>query len=82
MKYISTSGYQTVFEVDSAVQIWIIHLHGIQWERFRTEEDGAYDWMSRIGFLIHPNGEMMKTLSDKAMTNQSHCEKSEDSEGH
>ncbi len=30
--------------------------------------------MSRIGFLIHPNGEMMKTLSDKAVTNQSQCE--------
>lgn len=29
--------------------------------------------MSRIGFLIHPNCEMMRTLSDKAVTNQSHC---------
>lgn len=33
-----------------------------------------YDWLSRIGFLIHPNCEMMKTLSDKAVTNQSQCE--------
>lgn len=32
------------------------------------------DVQPRIGFLIHPNGEMMKTLSDKAVTNQSHCE--------
>lgn len=28
--------------------------------------------MSKTGFLIHPKWEMMKTLSDKAVTNQSH----------
>lgn len=33
------------------------------------------DVRPRIGFLILPNGEMMKTLSDKAVTNQSHCER-------
>ncbi len=39
-----------------------------------TEEDEACDWMPRIGFLTHPNGEVMKTLSDRAVTNHSQCE--------
>lgn len=39
----------------------------------KTTETKAHDSMSRIGFLTHPNCEMMRTLSDKAVTNQSHC---------
>lgn len=58
MKYISTFGYQSVFAVDSAVQIWIIHLahrttRKIQFSQKRIKEGDAYNWLSRIGFLIH-----------------------------
>lgn len=49
-------------------------MRGIQFNQKWTGEDEAYDWMSRIGCLIHPNGEVMKTPNDKAVTNQSHCE--------
>lgn len=38
---------------------------------------GRSAWLNvlpRTGFLIHPSGKMMKTPSDKAVTNQSHCE--------
>lgn len=44
----------------------------IQFSQKRVKEDEAYDSMSKTGFLIHPKCEMMKTLSDKAVTNQSH----------
>lgn len=46
----------------------------MQFGQKRIKEDDAYDWLSRMGFLKHPNCEMMKTLSDKAVTNQSQCE--------
>ena len=32
------------------------------------------DVWPRNSFLIQPNGEMMRTLTDKTVTNQSHCE--------
>lgn len=36
----------------------------------RGSQHTTQDW-----FLRHPSGDMMKTLSDKAVTNQSHCER-------
>lgn len=77
MKYISTFGYHIwswLYCPDMNHSFTPHATRVIQFSRKWTEEDEAYDWMSTIGFLIHPNSEMMKTLSDKAVTNQSHCE--------
>lgn len=67
------------FPVDFASQTWICLLAdrtaGDSARRVRIKEDEVCIWPSRIGSLIHSNWKMMKTWSDKAVTNQSHCER-------
>lgn len=80
MKYISIFGFQ-VFRVymgwlccpDMNHSLALHTMRAILLSQNWTKEDEAYDWMPRIGFLIQPNGEMTKTLSDNAVTNQSQC---------